>query len=128
MKQAAKNVISVTRVKRARGERLAAPRFAAVAARSWRAEGATKEQASAALAAQLSKAHEHAAEMTVVFCGDGTVATVRYAIDGWEYRLHRPGQAVASSCLGLWPNSEAVLDEVRRLAEASFGGVLHVSR
>lgn len=121
-------VVSVARVKSGRGRREEAPRFAAVAARAWRAEGPTKELANAALSRQLAKAHEHAGVMTVVFCADGTVATVRYAVDGWEYRLHRTGQTVASSCLGNWESSEAVLDEVMRLAESSFGGVTHVSR
>jgi len=104
------------------------PRFAAVAARVWKAEGDSKDSATQALREQLERAHGHASTMTVVFCGDGTVATIRYSVECWEYRLHRPGQAVASSCLGNWTTEAEVLEAVRSLAESSFGGVVHVSR
>lgn len=130
MNQKPQRIVAVSRIKdrRGRGGNGVAPRYTAVAARTWKAEGDTKDGATQALRDQLANAHRHAATMTVVFCGDGTVATIRYSIDVWEYRLHRPGQAVASSCLGNWTTEEQVLEEVVRLAGSGFGGVLHISR
>lgn len=130
MTQKQQRIVAVSRVKVRRGRQAGAepPRFAAVAARVWKAEGQTKDHATQALREQLEKAHRNAAAMTVVFCGDGTIATIRYSIECWEYRLHRSGRAVASSCMGHWTTEAEVLEAVRSLAESSFGGVVHVSR
>lgn len=125
MKGVAKSICSVRRLRTGRGS---PTRFEAVAAGIWRAEAESRESAKVALREKLKRAGQFRTDCAVVFCGDGSVVVIRHDGDGWEYRTHRDGQALASACLGSWTSLDAVLVDVTRHAEQAYGGVLHISR
>lgn len=91
------------------------------------AEGPTAADAKQALLTQLAELAENRFKRAYVFCGDGTVLAVYHTIGGFAYDITDAKRAQSSGCLTS-SSFDAVVEQAKRHAEQSYGGVVNVCK